>query len=686
MSRVEGIQRGSRSHGTTHPRSSRSAPRPVASPAKSSAARSSAARSSAKSSSAARSSSAKKPPASRKKFAASYSSFDLGLDPFFEAIRMAFTGEVTGAMRSSRIPSKEAHVRVKRRLRWTVGLLGVTLCVLAVWVGRLQTVNRADYLAASIEQRTRVNTVRASRGVIFDRNGNELALSVPSKTLFADPREVTDPIATARVLAPVLGLTPEAEAELVVDLSKPGSKFHYLARALSKDNADAILGLGLSGVYSYSEPSRQIEGGVAQAIIGRTDPDGVGTSGLELQFDKILMGVDGKAVREVDKRGRSIAGVGSTRVTPVPGDDIVLTVDKNIQFHTDAALLDRVGQLGAIGGTAIVMDTVTGEIYAMSNIRRDSTGAAVIASGNFAAVEAYEPGSVAKVFSVSAAMNEGKVSPDTVFNVPGIRVIDKFPIRDAWPHGPIDMSVRTIVSESSNIGTMMTAETISPEKLHEYFSGFGFGQKSGLDYPGESRGILRDAKRWRGTERFTVAYGYGLATTALQLVAGVNVVANGGVYVPPQLVSSIIDKSGQRKATEPGATRRVLQPEVAAAMTGILTEAVCTGTAELAKVKGMEVAGKTGTGYKAQANGTYSTDAGYRKYFASFVGYFPARAPRITMLVSIDEPSASSRDRFGGTAAAPVFARLVPTIMHELGIDATGTGTGCRAGVSTAGL
>lgn len=681
MSRVEGIQRGSRSHGTTRPRSTRSAPRASASSTRSSSRGSSSAKSTSS-----RSATSKKSPAPRKKSTASYASFDLGLDPFFEAIRMAFTGEVTGAMRSSRIPSKEAHVRVKRRLRWTVGLLGVTLCVLAVWVGRLQTVNRDDYLAASIEQRTRVNTVRASRGVIFDRNGNELALSVPSKTLFADPREVIDPVSTARVLAPVLGLTPEAEAELAASLGKPGSKFHYLARALSKDQADAILGLGLPGVYSYTEPSRQIEGGVAQAIIGRTDPDGVGTSGLELQFDKILMGVDGKAVREVDKRGRSIAGVGSTRVAPVPGDDIVLTVDKNIQFHTDAALLDRVGQLGAKGGTAIVMDTVTGEIYAMSNIRRDPAGAAVIASGNFAAVEAYEPGSVAKVFSVSAAMNEGKVSPDTVFNVPGIRVIDKFPIRDAWPHGPIDMSVQTIVSESSNIGTMMTAETISPEKLHEYFSGFGFGQKSGLDYPGESRGILRDAKKWRGTERFTVTYGYGLATTALQLVAGVNVVANGGVYVPPQLVSSTIDKSGQRKTTEPGATRRVLKPEVAAAMTGILTEAVCTGTAELAKVKGMEVAGKTGTGYKAQANGTYATDAGYRKYFASFVGYFPARAPRITMLVSIDEPSASSRDRFGGTAAAPVFARLVPTIMHELGIDATGTGTGCKAGVSTAGL
>jgi cell division protein FtsI (penicillin-binding protein 3) len=622
----------------------------------------------------------------RKAPSRSYASFDLGLDSLIDSFRMAFTGEVSEEMRASRIPSKEAHIRVKRRLRWTVVLLAATLCVLAVWVGRLQTFNRADYLAASIEQRTRITTVRASRGVIFDRNGNELALSVPSTTVFADPREITDPTATARALAPVLALTPEAEAELVATLAKPGSQFHYLARELTKEQAQVILGLGLVGIYSYSEPSRQVEGGVAQAIIGRTDPDGVGTSGLELQFDKILMGQDGKAVREVDKRGRSIAGVASTTVTPVPGDDIVLSLDKNIQYHTDAALLDRVGQLGAKGGTAIVMDSATGEIYAMSNIRRNDEGAAVIASGNFAAVEAYEPGSVAKVFSVSAAMNEGTVTADTIFNVPGIRVIDKFPIRDAWPHGPIDMTVRTILSESSNIGTMMTAETISPEKLHDYYSAFGFGAKSGLEYPGESRGILRDAAKWRGTERFTVSYGYGFASTAMQLVAGVNVVANGGVYVPPRMVNSVIDRAGKRQQPEFAKTRTVLKPEVAAVMTDLMTDVVCTGTGEMAKVKGMEIAGKTGTGYKVQANGTYATDAGARKYFASFVGFFPARAPRITMLVSIDEPSASSRDRFGGTAAAPVFARLVPNIMNELGIDATGAGTGCQAGVAAAGL
>ena len=527
--------------------------------------------------------------------------------------------------------------------------------------------------------------MRAARGVIFDRNGNELALSVPSTTVYADPRDITDVPAVARALSVALAHTPEQEARLLAALSAPGSKFSYIARGLTKENAQTLLGLGLPGVYSYKEPSRQVEGGVAGAVIGRTDPDGLGTSGLEKQFNKILTGVDGKGIREVDKNGRSIAGVQSTTAAPVPGDDIVLTLDKNIQFQTDTALLDRVGQLSAKGGTAIVMDSVTGHIYAMSNVRRNAAGSAVLASGNFAAVEAYEPGSVAKVFSVSAALNEGAVTPESVFTVPGSIVVDKFPIRDAWPHGPIDMNVRTIVSESSNIGTLMTAEKISSEKLHDYLSAFGFGKKTGLDYPGESRGTLRNANKWRGTEKVTVSYGYGMASTALQMIAGVNTVANKGTYVAPQLVSATIDKAGKRHPVPESATRSVLKPETAASMTEMLREVICTGTGELAQVKGMEIAGKTGTGYKVQANGTYSTDTGGRKYFASFVGYFPAANPRVTMLISIDEPDASSRDRFGGTAAATVFARLVPGVMHELGIQATGSGTGCKAGAKSAG-
>ncbi len=676
MSGSEGSHRGTRSHGT--PSSSRSS--------------SSSGTSSGRSRSTSRPPVAKRPSrppvrssATTRRPAPNTSPFESFLQSVRHWTRMSFTGEVPASMRSSKIPSSEAHHRVKNRIRWMVGLFIFLLTLLFGRVVLLQTVQRDGYFAASVEQRTRVNILRAARGVIFDRNGNELALSVPSTTVYADPRGMTDIPGVVRGLSVALAYTPEQEARLLATLSKPGSKFSYIARGLTKENAQTLLGLGLPGVYSYTEPARQVEGGVAGAVIGRTDPDGLGTSGLEKQFNKILTGVDGKGIREVDENGRSIAGAQSTTVAPVPGDDIVLTLDKNIQFQTDTALLDRVGQLSAKGGTAIVMNTTTGQVYAMSNVRRNAAGSAVLASGNFAAVEAYEPGSVAKVFSVSAALNDGAVTPETVLQVPGAIVVDNFPIRDAWPHPTMDMSVRTIISESSNIGTLMTAEKISSHSLHDYLYAFGFGQKTGLDYPGESRGTLRPANKWRGTEKVTVSYGYGMAVTPLQMIAGVNTVANKGTYVAPQLVSATIDKTGKRHPVPESATRSVLKPETAAVMTEMLREVICTGTGELAQVKGMEIAGKTGTGYKVQSNGTYSTDTGGRKYFASFVGYFPAANPQVTMLISIDEPDASSRDRFGGTAAATVFARLVPGVMHELGIQATGSGTGCKAGAKSAG-
>ena len=596
MSGSEKSQRGTRSHATSS--SSRTSPRSASSRSSTSGG-----------ASGSRSRSTSRPPVAKRPSRPPVRSSETNRRPAptvspFESLvasawhwtKMSFTGEVPASMRSSKIPSSEAHHRVKSRIR---GMVGVFILLLTLLLGRvllLQTFQRDGYYAASVDQRTRVNILRAARGVIFDRNGNELALSVPSTTVYADPRGMTDIPGVVRGLSVALAYTPEQEARLLATLSKPGSKFSYIARGLTKENAQTLLNLGLPGIYSYSEPSRQVEGGVAGAVIGRTDPDGLGTSGLEKQFNKILTGVDGKGIREVDKNGRSIAGVQSTTAAPVPGDDIVLTLDKNIQFQTDTALLDRVGQLNAKGGTAIVMNTKTGQVYAMSNVRRNAAGSAVLASGNFAAVEAYEPGSVAKVFSVSAVLNEGAVTPETVFKVPGAIVVDKYPIRDAWPHGPIDMNVRTIVSESSNIGTLMTAEKISSNTLHDYLYAFGFGQKTGLDYPGESRGSLRAANKWRGTEKVTVSYGYGMSVTPLQMIAGVNTVANNGTYVAPQLVSATIDKTGKRHPVPESITRSVLKPETAAVMTDMLREVVCTGTGKLAQVKGMEIAGKTGTG------------------------------------------------------------------------------------------
>ena len=570
---------------------------------------------------------------------------------------------------------------MRRRLRLTAVLLVLLSCLLAGRVVQLKTWDRAGYLAISIDQRTRVNTIRASRGVIFDRTGNELAMSVPTTTIWADPRDVQDPVATAHALAGMLALDPTAEAALVERLSDSGAKFAYVARELTKESATAVLALALPGIHSYVEPARVVESGVAEAVIGKTDPDGVGTSGLELQYDKVLTGTDGTQIRQVDNMGRSIAAAEGRTVQPVPGDDIVLSLDKTIQYKMDAAVVARVAQLSAKGGTAIAMDSRTGEILAMTNVKRADDGTVSVARGNYAAVEAYEPGSVAKVFSVSAAIDAGVATPETVLNVPGVVRIDNFPIKDAWPHGPVDMSVRTILAESSNIGTMLVAGKMEFGTLHDYLSSFGFGRHTGLEYPGESKGILKSVRKTYGTERSTVSYGYGFAATPLQMVSAVNVVANGGTYVAPRLLKATIDKSGTRRDAEPSRTRRVIKPGTAATMTDLMRDVVCYGTGERAKVRGMEIAGKTGTGYKVQSNGTYVTEAGGRRYFASFVGFFPAADPRVTMLVSIDEPSSSTIDRFGGTAAAPVFAELVPTVMQEMGIEPTGTTAGCSGRV-----
>jgi cell division protein FtsI (penicillin-binding protein 3) len=559
------------------------------------------------------------------------------------------------------------------------------LFVVFLRVGYLQVVKADHYQQASLDQRLRNNTIKADRGVIFDRDGNELALSVPSVTIFADPTYVVDPITTASTLASVLRLTPKEEKALAKDLAATDDNFVYVARQLNDDMAEAVTALNLAGIYSYSEPTRVVAGEVARNIIGRTDPDGIGTSGLESQFDEVLMGVDGRQVIERDSDGRSIPSTRSIVREPEAGQDLVLTINRSMQFQTDAALLQRVAELKARGGNAIVMNSKTGEIYAISSIRRLDSGTYTTSPGNLSAVEAYEPGSVAKVISVAAAINENRVTDKSVFSVPGWQRFDDFTIRDAFPHDLQQMTVREILTQSSNLGTVLISQEIPTETLYSYIKAFGFGAKTDLNFPNESAGLLRDVEDWRGTEKLTVAYGYGFASTSLQLVAAVNVIANGGEYVAPKLVKATIDGDGNVKDTAPSETHRVLTPDTSSMMLSIMKDVVCLGTGTRAQVELMNVAGKTGTGYKVQQNGTYNTNDGGRKYFASFVGFFPADNPEVTILVSIDEPDPSSQDRFGGTAAAPAFARLAQVAIRELQIQPTTNHDGCPANVEVVG-
>jgi cell division protein FtsI (penicillin-binding protein 3) len=571
--------------------------------------------------------------------------------------------------------------QIRPRLVAMYLLVTVLLLCMLLRIGYLQTIGSEKYRTASVDQRTRIDTVRAERGSILDRQGFELALPIPTRTVFADPSAIIDPVATARAIAGILQITPEEEIVLVEKLQSRGS-FVFIARQAPQAVADALIALQLPGISSYRESSRALTSDGLRALVGRTDPDGVGIGGLEALYNDTLIGVDGKMVREVNSKGQNIATGVDQSVAAIPGNHLVTTIDRNIQYQVDTILTQQTARLSAKSGTAIVMDSKTGEIYAMSTMRRNDDGTYSADSGNFAAVEAYEPGSVAKVFSVSAALNERTVEQNSIFKVPGAQTFDRGTeweetIRDAYPHELEDMSVRKILVDSSNLGTVQIAQTMTPQKLHDYLRSFGFGTKTAINFPGESDGLLADANKWRGLEKVTTSYGYGYASSALQLIAGVNVVANNGTYIAPRIVSATIDKNGISQPAAPSATHTVITPETAAIMRSLMSDVVCFGTAKLAKINGLTAAGKTGTGYKRQDNGTYLKDDGSRAYFASFVGFLPADEPRFTVLVSIDEPDPASRDRFGGTAAAPVFANIAQVLISELDIRPSATDTGC---------
>jgi cell division protein FtsI (penicillin-binding protein 3) len=572
-----------------------------------------------------------------------------------------------------------------------IGLLVVMLVLLGYVlfrVGRLQTVGGESLREAGADQWTRRIELAADRGTIFDRNGEELAVSIPAAAISVNPKLVTDPEGTVRTLATVLGLDDAAQAELYNELVVKEKGFVYVQREVDVTIGEQIAQLDLNGVNVDYEDERVLPGGnTGRSVIGRTDIDGVGVAGLELQYGggepgaelgygDILEGVPGEMTKEVAPKGRSIPGSEQITTQPVPGEDIILTLDRSIQFAVEEALLDRVAELQARSGTVVVMDTDTGDVLAMASVDRNDEGAVEITTANLAAVNAYEPGSVAKVITIAAGLNQGTVTPDTTFVVPWRRKYADDLISDSHQHPDDLMSVERILVESSNIGTIDVQMTLGngdwdlARQTHwEYMRRFGLGERTALDFPGESSGILKHWSDLWGSERVTVAYGQGVASTSIQLVSAVNAIANDGTYVAPRLVQSYVDAEGNVVDADASETREVIKPEVAYEMQRLMRAVVCRGTAKLAQdgVEHFNVAGKTGTGLKAQEHG-YLNAAGERVYYASFVGFFPAEDPEITVLVSIDEPPAGDINRFGGTAAAPLFAGLVPVIAHEVGL------------------
>ena len=576
------------------------------------------------------------------------------------------------------------------RLRLLLGLLLAVLGTVLWQVGKLQTAGGEELRAAGAEQWERVRSLPADRGTIFDRNGEELAMSIPAYSISVNPKLVVDEAGTARTLQNMLGLDDVAAQQLFDALVAKETGFRYVSRQVDAGVGEQLAALNLTGVNVDPEDRRILPGGdTGRSVIGRTDIDGVGIAGLEAQFDEFLTGTPGSLRKEIAPGGRSVAGTEQLISAPVPGNDIVLTLDRSIQFAAEDALVERVGELGAQSGTIIIMDTPTGDVLGMASVQRNDENVVEITSGNYAAVSAYEPGSVAKVVTIAAGLNQGVVTPESTFVVPWRKQYADDLLSDSHQHPDELMTVEQILVESSNIGTIMIQQELGgrdwdmARQTHwEYLRSFGFGERTALDFPDETPGILKHWTDLWGSERVTVAYGQGFAASSIQMASAINAIANDGTFVAPRLIAGTIGTDGEVVPTEPSESHEVVRADVAEQVQDMMREVTCRGTGKRAQdgLENFTVAGKTGTGLKAQPNGTYLNAAGERVYYASFVGFFPADDPQITVLVSIDEPPAGDINRFGGTAAAPVFRDLVPTIAHETGLQPSEQSTPCAAG------
>jgi cell division protein FtsI (penicillin-binding protein 3) len=526
-------------------------------------------------------------------------------------------------------------------------LLGVAFTAVAARLVDLQVVGSDSYVARGLAQRLYTKQLPAERGSIFDRNGYELALSVPQHTVWADPTEVRDPVGTAAALAPVLGVQP---ADILPALKGKG-RFAYVRRQIDDTMAEAVTALALPGIHLVGESKRfSPSGDLAASIIGSTTVDNAGLSGLELIRNDDLLGTPGSLQVERGPDGRSIAG-GRDHVIPAKrGKDLVLTVDQSLQFEVEQALAEAISKTNAEHATAVVMNPTTGEILAMASVGKDGDGVIRPSSENRAVTAAFEPGSVNKVITVAGALEEGLIQPDTKLTVPDHLQVSTGMFSDHDGHPTVPMTITDIISQSSNVGTIMIAKQLGEARVDAYLRKFGLGSYSGLGFPNETPGLMRKG-RWNGTDIGSIPIGQGVSVTALQMLQVFNTLANDGVWVQPSLVRSSVDANGnETRAPEP-ATRRVVSVKTARQVRAMMASVVSEGTGKSASIAGYTVAGKTGTARKPDNHGGYEIGA----YISSFAGFVPAETPKLSAIVVIDEPRPVY---YAGIVAAPVFARI----------------------------
>ena len=539
---------------------------------------------------------------------------------------------------------------------------------------QLQGFQSHTYAKMAEEQRTRTVAQEATRGQILDSQGNVLATDVAADDIYVQPPKVTDAVAEANKLAPVLKLgVPIILAKLIQNTT-----FSYLDYDVDTSVGDQITKLNLPGIGAEATSKRLYPtGALAANVLGTVGRDNNGLAGLEYAYNSKLAGKPGSLVVEEDPEGRTIPSGTHSGKEPVAGEGLKLTLNRDIQYDAEKVLADSVKSTGAIKGAAIVLNPQTGEIYAMAQAPGfDPNKPEAVTSQDLINQDvawAFEPGSVNKLITVSAAVNRGIVNPLTGIPIPatdgeytGIKVDDKV-IHDAEAHPAEDLTVAGVIAESSNMGSLKISQLLpSRQSLEDELRAFGLGSLTGVGLPGESAGLLAKASDWSNTMAATIPYGQSMSATPLQIAMAYATIANGGVRVTPRVVEGTINSKGKLDPSPTGPSERVVSKQTAQTMTGLLEQVTGDGgTATAAAIPGYRIAGKTGTALRIDPN-----TGMYNGYVATFVGYAPADKPSLVVLVSLDKPQG---DIFGGTTAAPAFQKIMSFALTTLRIPPTGT-------------
>jgi cell division protein FtsI/penicillin-binding protein 2 len=544
-----------------------------------------------------------------------------------------------------------ANRRIRLLLALFVLVFGLTL-LRAMW---LQGVRAQSLSRMAASQHRQTVTVAANRGTVYDRIGVPLALGEETTTVYADPLQIRDPAAVAATVARILRLQPK---DVFQKLSDRSHGFVYVARQADSKRAAALVKRHITGLGFYPEERRFYpQHAVGAQVLGYAGVDNHGLSGLELALDKPLAGRAGRETLVRDPFGHVLDSIVSR--TAHDGSDVYLTIDHNIQAQAEIVLRQTVQRWDAKDASAIVLDPRTGAVLAMAVAPTyDANKFPAVSKDvqrNRAVTDTYEPGSTFKLVTVAGALSSRIVTPRTRFVLPyEIQVADR-KIHDAEPRGTERMSVAQILAKSSNVGAITLAEMLRKQRLLDWISRFGFGHRTGIDFPGESEGIVLPGDKWSGSTIGNVPIGQGIAVTPIQMASAYAAIANGGVWTEPHLVNRV----GGGAATRP-ARRRIVTPWIARQLTSMLQNVVLDGTGTLAQIPGYHVAGKTGTAAKPDPRGGYSTS----KYVASFVGLAPASRPRVVVLVTVDEPRGAI---WGGVVAAPAFQQIAQQALQYLG-------------------